>query len=365
MKKPGVFYLSTSLNLGGTEKFLLTLAKNLSADYEISAGVLRKGGQLEEPLREAGIKVTRCTMPWEIAGYLGKNKIDIIHTFLFWGHIFGRIGAGLAKTPSVITTQQAVDVWKKPYHTFLDKITAPLCDVFIANSLAAAKRLENFEKVPAGKIRVVYNGIDPSEFKAARSREEIRKELNIPEGSFVAACISRLHYDKGVDFLPDIASKTPGCIFLVAGDGPMKGLLTGRIKSMNLESRFVLCGWRHDVADLLGASDAFILPSREESFPQAALEAMAMKLPVIVADVGGVRELVEAGVNGLLLKPGDIEGFASAINKLLNDGTLRLGMSRASLERSAQFGEDKMIKSVAGIYGELLLKRSLKTPDNL
>ena len=365
MKKPKVFYLATSLNIGGTEKFLFTLAEKLSSDYDITVGVIRSGGALEKQLKDRGLTVISCAVPWQLTGYLRLHQIEIIHTFLFWAHIYGRLAAKFAGTPVVVTTQQAVDIWKKFYHTFFDKLTAPLCDFFIANSRAAAKRIETVEKVPKEKIGVVYNGIDHAAFTAPQEKEVIRKEFNIPAGAFVVSCVSRLHHDKGADYLPDIANAARGCFFLVAGDGPYMGLLSERIAKLGLNDRFILCGWRLDTPRILKASDAFILPSREESFPQAALEAMAMKLPVVAADVGGVRELVEDGKDGLLIKPGDIEGYAKALERLMNDAQLRSRLSGAGYAKSLRFGEDKMVKGVADIYNELLFQNAQKKAKTL
>jgi glycosyltransferase involved in cell wall biosynthesis len=354
MSKPKIFYLVTSLNIGGTEKFLVTLAEKLSGEYDITIGVLKSGGALEKYLKDKGFTVINCMPPWRLTGYLRLHQIEIIHTFLFWAHIYGRLAAKFAGTPVVITTQQAVDIWKRFYHTFFDKLTAPLCDYFIANSQAASGRLQKVEKVPEEKIGVVYNGVDFASFNSSDTKENIRKEFNIPANPFVVSCVSRLHHDKGADFLPYIAAKTPGCVFLVAGDGPLMPLLKDKIKSLKLEDRFILCGWRQDTPRILKASDVFILPSREESFPQAALEAMSMKLPVIVADVGGVKELVEDAKNGLLVQPGYIGGFAEAVKKLMNDTALRSNMSEASFSRSQQFSEAKMVKSISSIYQKLL-----------
>jgi len=354
MNKPKIFYLVTSLNIGGTEKFLVTLAEKLSSEYDITIGVIKSGGILEKQLKDKGFTVIPCMMPWKLTGYLRLHHIEIIHTFLFWAHIYGRLAAKFAGTPVVITTQQAVDIWKHFYHTFFDKVTAPLCGYFIANSYAASERLQKVEKVPKEKIGVVYNGVDFASFNTADTKEDIRKEFNIPANAFVVSCVSRLHHDKGVDFLPDIAAKTPGCIFLLAGDGPLMPLLKAKITSMNLEDRFILCGWRQDTPRILKASDAFILPSREESFPQAALEAMSMKLPVIAADVGGVKELIEDNKNGFLVKVGDMDGFAISLKRLIGDISLRSQMAEVSYNRSLQFSEEKMLKSIDGIYKRLL-----------
>ncbi len=361
MEKPKIFYLATSLNIGGTEKFLTVLAENLSENYDITVGVVRGGGTLEAHLIKNGIQVIHCPLPWQLTGYLRLHKIKILHTFLFWAHIYGRLAAKFAGTPVVITTQQAVDTWKKFYHTFLDKLTAPLCDFFIVNSITAAKRLETVEKVPKDRIGLVYNGVDLGTFQTQHPREEIRKEFNIAPNAFVVACVSRLHYDKGVDFLPEIAAGSPGCVFLVAGDGPYMRLLKDKIKSMKLEGHVILCGWRLDTPRILKASDAFILPSREESFPQAALEAMAMRLPVVAADVGGVNELIEDGETGTLVKRGDTAGFSAAINRLINDRVLCSRFAEASYNKSLQFSESKMVQSVTAVYDAFLSKTSSKT----
>jgi len=354
MSKPKLLYLSTNLNIGGTEKFLVTVAENLRNQFDIRVGVIHNTGFFGKYLLDSGFDVIKCPTPWRTAKYLKENDICILHTFLFWAHISGRIARKLAGMPFVVTTQQAVDSWKKPYHTFLDRFTAPLCDVFVANSKAAADRLMKAERVPQSKIRVVYNGIDTNVFNSSEARDDIRKELNLGKKSFVAGCVSRLHYDKGVDYLPEIAVKSPGCVFLIAGDGPYRSLMLRKIEEHKLQAQFIFAGWRQDIARILKACDIFILPSREESFPQAALEAMAMGLPVIAADVGGVSELVKNEINGLLAAKGDIKGFSDAVNRFRLEPKTLFAMGAQAKITASKFGEKEMINNISLVYSELL-----------
>lgn len=354
MMKQKIFFLSTSLNIGGTEKFLVQLVENLGSEYAITVGYLKEKGALGDYLSTKGIPVVHCS------GFIGLYKVlkagnyAVIHTFLYRANILGRIAGKLAGVPAVISTRQAIDIWRKPYQVFLDIATERFSDIIIANSQATRQVLISKEKVSPEKIRVVYNGVNFMKLKAGAGRNEVRSSLGIPADKTVAVSVSRLHYDKGTDFIPAIiASADPGILFLIVGDGPARRPLQSELKKRGLADRCILTGWRNDIGPLLNAADVFFLPSREESFPQAVLEAMAQQLPVIAADVGGLKELVDHKNSGILVPVGDTGGFSRALNELVSP-ELRSRMGSVALDKARHFTEESMLRKMRSVYEEAL-----------
>ncbi|MCB4790827.1 MAG: glycosyltransferase [Elusimicrobia bacterium] len=349
-----IFYLSTSLNIGGTEKFLFTLIQSMVNEYEFTVGYIKEKGHIGELLEKNNVKVVHLPGFFAILKFLKENEFDMLHTFLFRANILGRIAGKIAKVPVIMSTQQAVDDWKCFYHAWLDGYTAQWCNLIIANSQAAKDLLCKREKIPASKIAVVYNGLDFKAFRPGRTREAVRNELKIETDIPIVAYIGRLHKEKGADFLPELIDKLKHCAFIIAGDGPEKEMLEGKLRHLNAEKRVKLLGWRNDIADLLSASDIYILPSREESFPQSILEAMSCSLPVVAMNVGGVRELVQDEHNGVLVNHLDIEKFSDAVDGLLKDIKKAKEFGFNGHNKSLNYSNDKMIGQVKSLYENML-----------
>lgn len=358
MEKIKVLCLSTSLNIGGTEKFIAALIENLGDQYDFSAGYLKEKGGIGDYLDNKGIPVRKFSGPFQIRKYLIENNISLLHTFLYRANIIGRFAGRLAGTRAVISTQQAIDAWKNPFFAGLDGFTSRWCDAVIANSGAAKEVLVARDGVDPDKIRVVYNGLDASKFKPSRSKEDNLRQLGIKKNGPVILSSTRLHKEKGADLLPEIAGKVPNGFFIVAGDGPEMGNMRSRVQALGLSDRFILLGWRSDISDLLAAADIFIMPSREESFPQAILEAMSLSLPVVASDVGGVKELVNQGKTGILVPPGDTDAFAAALNELSGNPGKAAAMGAAGRQSSLNFTEEKMIASIRSVYQEVLRRKN-------
>ncbi len=359
MSKPKIFCLSTSLNIGGAEKFLTTVVEKLGHRYDFTVGYLKDRGYYGKYLSdEKGIKVIKFNCPWSLKNYLLENDFRILHTFLYRANIFGRFSGKLAGSPHIISTQLAIDKWKRWYYVLLDRWTARWCSTIIANSESAKMTLICREKIPAKKIKVIYNGLDFDKIIAVKPSEEIRKEFGLNESEPVIICVTRLHYEKGTDLLPSIASKVKNGIFLIVGDGPQRNKLEVVVRERGLSDRFRILGWRKDVLALLKISDIFLLPSREESFSQALLEAFSAGLPAVVSNVGGIKELVEDGKTGFLIKPGALDDFSGKINFLIENPSEAKKMGTAGFEKAKDFSEDKMIAAVDTLYDDLLvLKR--------
>lgn len=349
MDKIKILHLITSLNIGGTEKFLLSVLGNLNRKYDFSVGYLKQRGQIAGEIEKLGIPVKKFSF-FSLVQHLKNHKIRIIHTHLYRANIIGRIAAKLAGVPVIISSQRSIDGWKKFYHVWDDKCTSYFCDLIISNSEASKNILVRREKIPPGKITVVYNGIAPH--KNTRTQEH--------KNAFTVAYIGRLHKEKGICLIPEIAklvsAKNNKITFLIYGDGPERQNLELRIKQLGLETNIIFAGWKNDLENIYNSIDLLLLPSEEESFPQAALEAMSFGIPVMAADVGGVSELVENKKTGFLIKSREPEPFAEAILSLGEDRYCYNHFSENSKARAADFTLEKMINSIDGIYERFIRK---------
>ena len=226
-----------------------------------------------------------------------------------------------AGVPFIVSSHQSIDVWQKSWHGWIDRWTLPLCHVVDVNSDAARQVLENRLRhaVRRPQLLKVENGVDFNHFQR-RDRVQSRVAMGIPPDALVGGTLMRLHAEKGAEKIPAFArallASDPRLILLVGGTGPQETHLKEQTRDLNGRLRWL--GWQEDTVRFLSALDFFWLLSREESFPQALLEASAMGLPWLAPDVGGVHELSESGASGVLCGSNSSRAIAEAGETLLS-----------------------------------------------
>ncbi|MFH1784737.1 MAG: glycosyltransferase [bacterium] len=362
MDKVRVLHLITSLNMGGTEKYVLNLTKALKERFSFHVGYIKEEGPIAEALREEGINVIRINNFFSLYRFLEHNDIQILHTHLYRANIMGRLIGKISRVPVIISSQRSIDAWKRWHHVMIDKWTMHFADYIIANSEATKDLLTRREKVSASKIEVIYNGVDTAAYVPSVSGEVVRERLGISQDIPVIGYVGRLHPEKGVDFIPRIASELrktiPQFKVLVIGDGPFKQRLKHAISKESLSEHIVLLGTKDDILSFIDVMDVVILPSREESFSQAALESMKMEKPVIASDVGGMGELIDSGKNGILMHPGRPIAFAQAILSLLENRPMAEKIGEAARKKVTEnFDIKEMIEKTENIYMKLIKKK--------
>ena len=175
----------------------------------------------------------------------------------------------------------------------------------------------------------------------------------------VLLAAGRLTRQKGFDLLlralPAVVEQLPGLRVLIAGEGPERRALTGQAARLRLQERVRFLGERGDLAVLFAGADGFVLPSRDEGSPYVLLEAMALGLPVVATDVGGVRALLDGGSNGLLVRAGDPPALAAAILRLLQfPAEARLRAETAKRAIAGPLSASRMAEATAAFYTEVL-----------
>jgi glycosyltransferase involved in cell wall biosynthesis len=188
------------------------------------------------------------------------------------------------------------------------------------------------------RVQVIHNGIDGERFVAAE-RDGVRRELGLGD-AFVVGTAAVLTRQKGLFHLLEAArlvkAADPGIRFVVAGDGPLRAELEARARTLGVDDVVRFVGYRRDVPELLAALDLHVMPSLWEGLPLALLEALASGKPIVATRVGGNPEVVEDGVNGLVVPPADPAAIARAVLALRRDPAARARMQAANLERFAR-----------------------------
>jgi glycogen(starch) synthase len=209
------------------------------------------------------------------------------------------------------------------------------------------------------RIAMIPTGIDPHDLRPVGDLEALRREFAQPHEKLVLL-VGRLVYEKGfqlaLDALPGVIERVENVRFLVAGSGTHEGELKAQAQRLGLSEHGVFLGWIGDDAlhSLYRISDLCVVPSIYEPFGLVALEAMASGCPCIVADTGGLREVVPSGERvGLRFDGGDAEHLGVMIERLLVDGELRDRLVAEASEHVLSFDWDDIAQRTRGVYSEL------------
>lgn len=207
--------------------------------------------------------------------------------------------------------------------------------------------------VDAGRIRLIYSGIDPGPYDRSRTKN------TGPHDATVVGCLAALEARKGHRFLLDAAAllKARGLKleYRFAGDGPLRGDLEQQATRLGISDQVSFRGFVTEPAEFLTEIDIFAMPSLYEGLGVSALEAMAAGKPVVATSVGGLTESVIDGVTGFIVRPQDSSTLAEAIAKLVQDSALAAEMGKRGRERVVQnFSLEQMARQNESYYYDLL-----------
>jgi glycosyltransferase involved in cell wall biosynthesis len=212
---------------------------------------------------------------------------------------------------------------KRVAHRWLYRAGARRIDGLIAVSSDVGEAVRRAYRPPADRLAVIPNGVDTDRYGRHADRGAIRQRIGVDGSAPLAIVVAKLMPQKGhavlVEALPPVLARHPDLQVLLVGEGELRDSIAARVRAAGIETRVHFLGNRPDVPELLASSDLFVLPSLWEGLPMALLEAMASRIPVVATSVAGTREVVEDGVSGVLVPPGDARSLALAMEALLGD----------------------------------------------
>ena len=217
--------------------------------------------------------------------------------------------------------------------------------------------------IAPGRVTVIPNGIDPTDLQPVSDLPRLRARFAAPDEKLVLL-VGRLVYEKGfhlaLEAMPRLIERLGGVRFLVAGTGTAEGELKEQARQLGLMEHGTFIGWTGDdvLHSLYRIADLCLVPSIYEPFGLVALEAMASGCPTIVADTGGLREVVPAGQRvGLRFRARDSSSLARMAEKLLTDDALRDRLVAQAREHVLQFDWADVARQTAAVYDELRANR--------
>lgn len=289
--------------------------------------------------------------------WLRRGQFDVAVTFLFFSDVIGRWLAHRAGVPSVVSSLRARNAHYMGWQRWLVRYTMRWADAVVVNSPSLRDYAIQWESARPDAVRVIPNGLDIGDFAAADARlDALRAELGIPVGVFLVGSVGRLARQKGYDLLLRAMGMIPhqDIHLVLVGSGEEETHLKGQAYSLGLASRVHFAGYRRDVPAVLHLLDLYVQPSRYEGMPNALLEAMATGRPIVASAVDGNCDLIEDGVCGWLVPPGDPGALAGALTHALENSMEAREYGQAAADRAARdFPVDAMVAAYDKLFREL------------
>jgi glycosyltransferase involved in cell wall biosynthesis len=283
-----------------------------------------------------------------------------VHTHDLYSNLLGVPAAWLAGTRTIISSRRDLGSWwwyTKRNRKIL-RLIQSLSSSVVANSQAVKDLLVKQDGFAATRIHVIHNGVELERFRLSENgKKELEVLQSIPKSHKKVVLVANMHVEtKGhkclIQAAKSVCNRVPEVTFVLVGDGELRPKFEQQIAELNLRKNFLFLGTRNDVPEILAACDLGLLCSLAEGLPNAVLEYLAAGLPVVATSVGGVPEIIEHGVNGLLVPPSDTAALASAILEILQDTELASAMRRRAREVAIRkFSFDRLISELEQLYG--------------
>jgi glycosyltransferase involved in cell wall biosynthesis len=360
-----VVLLAQSLNLGGSERQLAEVARALDRRrFEPIVACFNDDGMRADELRDAGVAVVefpvrsfRAPATARIASsffrWLRAREIAVVHPFDVPTVLFAVPIARAARVPVVLTSQRGDRrLFPAGFQHGL-RLTDRLADAIVVNSEYIRGRLMSDFGVAGGRIRTCPNGVDTSRFRPDGATH--RTEL--PAGAVTIGIVSALRPEKSIETLVEAFARLErrNAHLVVVGDGPCKPDLESLAHRLGIGGRCSFVPGTPDVPAWYRTLDVFVLPSLNESFSNALMEAMASGCAVVASRVGGNPELVDDGGTGLLFEAGNAADLARQLERLARDMPMRRRLAAAAVRRLRDgYATGRSAARVEALYEELL-----------
>lgn len=329
---------------GGVPMYIETLVKHLDkSKYEnilvcSHAYEVERFSPIFEVIEKIGmersISLSKILKPAMAARRLIKKyKPDVIYCHSSIAGAVGRIaaigcGAKVIYNAHSWAFNMRISSKKKLFYRWIEKVLALFTDKILCVS--------NFEKKSAllnricnpKKLEVILNGVDiPHLDKAIANSTVTKTSLNIPENAYIVGMVGRISEQKAPDVFVEAAriikNSIPQAFFIIVGNGPDQELIEKKIESLDLGDSFLITGWVNNPLDYLALFDQALLLSRWEGLPLVVPEYLAAGKPTICSRIDAVDDMIENGVNGLIVDIDDCEAAAAAAVLLYSDETLK------------------------------------------
>lgn len=368
-KKINLMLSIAGMHHGGAERVIACLCRNLDPErYAVTVCWRASRGDIGEELGAQGFEVVGLpeikpgVSPYTrflvLKKLMKERRIDVIHT-----HDTGAL-ADAAQCRMLGSGAKIVHTFHfgnypnlRTAYKNMERLFGRFAHRLIAVGHEQAKRIRRSLYLPGSKLSTIYNGVEPPGTGSGSAAFSGLPAL--PENTVVIGSISTLTEQKGLFFLLESAAilKDRGAafVFLIAGGGPLEAELKRKARDLGLSDRVHFLGWVEQAAEvLLPSLDVFCQSSLWEANSIVLLEAMAAGAAIVTTDVGESRHVIDQGVGGLVVEPGQAGQLADALQRMIDNPKQRSDMGRRAREK---FGDnytvDNMVRNYATVYEQL------------
>jgi|WetSurMetagenome_2_1015567.scaffolds.fasta_scaffold49110_2 glycosyltransferase involved in cell wall biosynthesis len=369
MPRIKVLYLVEDFKIGGLERVVETIYNGLDHDLcEPHIWCIAAGGDLADlflregkSLRILGLKSYHNPANiFRLARFIRQGGFHIVHTHAYFAGTIGRIAAFMAGTPIILHHVHTTDWDFKARHVLIERMLSTVTARIICCSDFVRDFVVSEEGISAGKVITIYNGVndDPTGCGAPEKRRHGEKFVRV---AVVASLVENKGHAVLLTAFHRLAMLNPNLELWIIGDGPLRQNLERQTDVLGIRNRVSFLGQRDDVLQLLACSDIVVLPSLyREGLGLAIIEAMSQSKPVIASNIGGIPELIEDGVNGFTVVPGDAVNLEAKLRILIADEDLRKTMGLAGRKRyEDRFSSAIMIRQIEALYYSLLMAKGI------
>jgi glycosyltransferase involved in cell wall biosynthesis len=359
---PRVLHLQKVAGISGSEAHLISLLPRLKErGWDIRFLMLHEdepgAWDFARELTARGIPLDAIPLAadvdpiafFRIAGYLARHRPRILHTHLVHADVYGQLTGALTGVPVRVSTKHGFNEFREnPGFALGDRAIATFAHAHIAISRGLARYLEEVEGFDGASFEIVHYGIEPNGAPPSYDGDQPR-----------LLCVGRLIPIKGHIVLlrafAEARRQIPDLRLDIAGRGPLEPALRALAKELEVDDAIRFLGYVAPVQRAIEDAAIVVVPSMGEGFGMVALEAMERARPVIAAEIGGLGELVEEGVTGLLVPPGEAEPLAHAIVQLAADLPRAVEMGEAGRRRALeQFLQERCTDRTELVYRDKL-----------
>jgi len=364
-----VLHVIDSFDLGGAQSALLNLLRFADRTrYEFHVACMHGRGVFWSEFAALGLPVHSLSpRKWlpvylaRLARLIRQERFDIVHCHLFGANWIAKPLAALLKVPVRINHDQCNDAVRHEniMALRLDRWTNRCSSHVCAVSVSTREFLLRHERLPPERVSVVYNGVDLQRF-APQPGSERRDDR------FVVLGVGRLHPQKDfhlfLEVAADLLRRNRAMSFRIAGTGPQLDALRAHAAHLDIAAQVDFTGHIDDMPSLYAQADALMITSAYEGTPLTALEAMAMRLPIVASRIDGLAEILVDQDDALLVTPGDPQGFVTQISRLMADPQLRCDLIDAAARKVREcYSAEAMCAQVQSIYAKCLARRDAQS----
>ncbi|NMM48040.1 glycosyltransferase [Flammeovirgaceae bacterium KN852] len=346
--------LPETLRIHSKDKFEFHYIYFLPWKDQMVSAIEDQGGRVS--CFEASNNIKIMLQANKVISYCKEHNIQLIHCHLPWAGFLGRVVHKLSGIPVLYTEHNKQERYHRVTYS-LNKLTFNWqnAGIAVSNDVAESININIRPKVP---VITVLNGVNTDKFKKNQvAGNLIRSKLNIPDSGLLVGTVAVFRFQKRLKewlrVFAEASRKNPDLYGVIVGDGPLKHEILEERKNLGLEDKVFMPGLQTNTIDWFSAMDIFMMTSEFEGLPIALLEAMSMECAIVTTDAGGIKEVIEDGKSGSLVKVEEWIDLSIKLIELTKDMQKQKSLQKGARERVEEYFS---LQNMVGELEQLYLK---------